>query len=342
MNRLIFLTSLIIAALAASAQRISDNILLPDGRVVGKDHIFLAGENGKFHVETARYPEAVWKFYLIMRWSLPSEVELVSTSQSPTESFIIDIDSINWWYARSYTTHQPGTPVYCKGILTTSYNGFVTDMVELTFNLFPAKPIVKDITLDYTFYWDYHDLGESGILSASVASERATGYSYGATGIPFQYEWPENGGFHWSFDWEDADTTNDYTRISNEYAEWGTHYVIYAKNKYGAVSSDTIFTTDYIHDPDVLAAIGYPRVTESEDITKENDIISVKYENGKLLIAGDVDSVTEVRIYNVSGVNVNQSNKPSDIDLSSLIRGCYVAVLRLENGRNVIYKFHKL
>ena len=347
MKQTLFLALTFTCILSSFAQTISHTVQLTDGRTVDTSHIFLENDNGIFFTEPSNIM-ADWNLKLYTN-SEQNQLISILKSDEPSNSFTIDINSIDWnhidstnWMVRPYHfTYDNDSSVYYKGIVHININGIPTDQVEITFNLAPSTPQILDVTFEYEYDWNDDMIFPNGDLYITIQSQRADIYTALNTTIPFCFEFPKMQGFLQMQEF--PETNNGIAIFHSNYADWGEFYTFKTSNHFGTIwCNDTILTTDYITDPDILARIEeLKNESESiEEVSKDNEI---KFINrlDYLVVEGDRTTVTCTTIFDMTGRTIITQNNGENLYIKNLQKGCYIVTCQTKQNKSYIFKFVK-
>lgn len=345
MSRELILIILVCLPSICYSQTISDDVVLKNGDTVSINHIFTDGEDFTLHTDNG---EAVdWRIYVRYEWPrgqtgpFNNESKYIIDLQSDMASTTFDIspNEINWEYSyKLYQSEAFNYATYTEIVVEIYKDGVPTDVRTIYFNVLPARPKITNVTLSYTWDWEWMDMFTSGILDLNLIT---SGTEY----IRFQtlskhwfcWEYPTGYDFYrdepLSVQYDDNGNING---IVTEYADWGSFYRVKAGNKYGAAYSDTILTTDYITDPEILKAIESMRpTTETTPLSTQ----SITIVDNKITMHPFPHMPVEVSIYNLTGsIMSNHSQLP--LDISNLKRGYYIIIIKTNNQiiKSKLYK----
>ncbi len=348
MKRTLFLALACIYMFSSYAQTISRTIRLSDGRTVDASHIFLENDNGTFFTEPSG-TKADWNLKIYTNSKQKPLIEVLTTNE-PSDSFTINIDSINWSYIDStnrvvrpyHFITENDSSIYYRGIVSMGSKGIVKDKIEVTFNLAPSTPKILDVAFDYEYDWNDDMIFPNGNLYVTVQSQRAARYTALNTTTPFCFEFPKMHGFLQIQEIPEISDTG-IAVFHSDYADWGEFYTFKTSNKFGTVwCNDTILTTDYITDPDILARIEELR-NESGDLCKthqDNEIHITTLQN-YLVIVGDRTAIDNVTIFDMTGRTVSTQNNGENLYINNLQKGCYIVTCRTKQNKTYIFKFVK-
>lgn len=250
---------------------------------------------------------------------------------------------VDWKLCKhEYCTEINRDYFYCKAIVKTDYSAD-----ELYFNLaiLPGKPILEDISLNAIYNWSPPDpyYPDESTLEFKTKYDN-TDRLY----IRFAYKaWPN--AYHSSekptyfqYIHEIRDVSNDRTGIalfSFDDIDWGECFNVLAANKYGTASSDTLNTSDYVTDPDLIKYI-------TDYWEQQSNIVEFESSENNIIIDDNMiycpQNIEELTIYTHSGLTICHHLNPETIDLSHLIKGVYVITYRTSSNLTKTLKYLKL
>lgn len=201
-----------------------------------------------------------------------------------------------------------------------------SDEICFKWGLLPSKPQLSDVVYTYEYNWDDDMIYPNGDFSLKVSSTDADKYW-----LHWTYSFLFGPPYYFTscciFEAKDNE-------IIGYDADWGEFVNVTAQNQFGYVHSDTICTTDYITDPDILNRIneiagvtGLEEDAEDPLLSKENDILTFK-------------EPLDVNVYDISGKQVLYSTNAGTISLAYLNPGIYVITYKLSN-KSFPLKYYK-
>lgn len=332
--------------------------------MVDANRIFLDEDKCVFH-----YPvETEWMVEIVMDdESLFSFVPKAPTL--PTKALNIDFWNDIFSKTKTFDGNKAkkfpaddGESTYFK-INMCAYNGTTWDKVHLTLNLLPTIPRVLSAGFVTPYDWEYDDFGYDvvGNFAAYLTTARTSTVTEWHSS-PIE-DWSK-GTMYWIND-TDYPTNNvggknitvtpsgpSTSDCPGTVTTWG-EYILYVNyNKYGWVRGDTIYTTDYITDPDVLERIrqicdeygylyNYAPFSGVEPIKRDREKGELSLKNGMVVYSGNNEDITAVSLHDVYGRQIYLKNGDSSIDTRDLSTGIYFAVFTLKNNTNISFKFLK-
>jgi hypothetical protein len=216
------------------------------------------------------------------------------------------------------------------------------DRVELTFNLPPGIPRMSHISYDYSIVSISEDtVFLSGDWKFNVKTSRATGVYVMSTahGNYFSCPW-----LTWMYMLAEGLTGGRYECDTIEFvlnqANWGDFATALVSNKYGCTHSpDTLCSTDYITDPDVLevinrlkeqAGVGY--VPENRDWTLRCDGRTAAFGQEALAL------IRRVWLCDVYGRIYESDLVDGSVDISMLPKGFNAIIVETSDNRRQTFK----
>ena len=195
--------------------------------------------------------------------------------------------------------------------------------------LLPARPKMENVSFTYVYDWEWDDIYPNGDFSFTVVSPGASSFWFSCTDS-FQF-YPSF--FSWGKDYEGHD------RVDISYdADWGEFIYITAINEFGSARSDTICTTNYITDTDILKRIEFLKqaahVSTVEDDTAVNVVIKPEYIEFDSL-------VKNASIYNIAGQSILDAHDIESIPIYGIPSGLYILVYEDQHMNIYNLKFIK-
>lgn len=202
----------------------------------------------------------------------------------------------------------------------------------------PSKPIFKEIE----FRYDDFDFDNLIFINPTIyfvfESERADRIVLCLS----EYWLPEDEKdiFFGSFcDFQEGTCLNKINKTTyilecEDMWEWQQYMYIAVFNSYGMTCSDTLLTSDYIKDKNIINAIR--GVSAIKNIN--NSLAHITYSN-KILSVDNIQN-TEIKniiINNIAGQRVIE-NKTNRVDLSCLNKGIYIVTVILKNNKKLTKK----
>lgn len=331
----------------AAQSYISSKVILANGDCSDITHPFLDEEDPTFSLSDKK--EVYWKAAL---WCNDEKKELKEfyKPQYPTRYFTLPIHASLFSKEAWRYTLPNDSSVYYKGVIyAINANGKIEDSIQVSFNVLPSIPKVKDIHLSYTYNWEYDCFDNSGILEFTASSSRTSNYSIGVIfsltshAGEFFYTFPDDPFVEEFIGEESSSLTRvpicfEVSKMRLKDCEWGQYYLFFASNKYGGVTcKDTIFTTDYITDKIILNRINELRKEETSihQIELEERMI---YNENCLRILGQAANIS---IFSVNGCLVKKYSNVSSIDISAYPKGVYIIKAIFNNKITITKKIIK-
>ena len=210
--------------------------------------------------------------------------------------------------------------------LTFADQNDITDELIIKWGLLPSRPLLSDFKFIYQYNWEYDMIYPNGDFSFRVESEDAETYWLHFTdsflyGPPFFFA-----------------TCCIFDAKSNERigydADWGEFVNVAAQNRFGYVHSDTVCTTNFITDTEILDRIN--AIAGIDQIPDSNEDPFLSFHDDHMYFKDRVD----LSLYDIAGNNIITENNNDDVDLSGICKGVYIAIYRRESilYKNKIYK----
>lgn len=343
------------------AQTISNEVTLADGRVVDITHIFEDGDDPTF-----KTTDPTGQFY----WTLELYCKPYSDSNGNEQqkftlydcnfsnNFSILLKEIKWGGYIEYlqTSVYPikyidaeNRDIYYKGRVSASKStGERIGSIEVTFNLAPSMPSLSSINYSYEdirIYptgFPYLD----GIWNVHIKCNRCTCLLIDRTN--------SHGGHYNSnhlftlreevISPKDLAVDIDMTYKMLPGINWGVWATVIAYNSYGtAISSDTVCSTDYITDPEILARIEEWRLQQAgvNEIDSPTNTITFKLHHDHISVGIAPSLIGKAIISDCYGHLTTAIFDNDDIDITQLSPGIYILLIEATDGLNKTFKFIK-
>ena len=255
----------------------------------------------------------VWKFYISTRnngFELRKEISVMPNNTS----FTLAPESINWEYVYYYRYDE-----YILYLCKIEFNEATgaSDEIYFKLRLTPTRPIITDIEFNYIFDWETDDIYPNGEIAFTIESEDATMIRLLSSDF-YNHSLPEPMIFQWSVDYDYDKETNNV--ITTTLVDWGTYFLPVARNDFGEIyCNDTIFTTDLITDPEILARINSYKDPAS---TKMNHMEQVHYVDRNHIYIPK--AFKPLVIVDITGRRHHLECINNIIDISLLPKGIYI------------------
>ncbi len=225
------------------------------GRTYDLTHIFIGDEPIRFSLADPRV-EGKWTAFILGHdkefhgVNLSTETEYDFYPQAFKNNSISDF---GWYDAHKSYDPDLNRNFYTIRVAYTPsvvYHYGARDTVEFKLALGPTRPVISNVKYSdiVSSLSDNGSLYLNGMFSFDVESEDATSINLGYSN---SHSFGDEDTFAWF--WTDSfDATPPVTNVSYN-ADWGEFVTITAKNEYETIrAEDTLLTTDYITDEEIL------------------------------------------------------------------------------------------
>lgn len=205
------------------------------------------------------------------------------------------------------------------------------DERSVRLGLLPCRPSLNNIQFKYQYDWTYDQIYPNGTFSFEVEANNSKTFflHYSKSFLP-----PSKNIF---FAFTKEFQEENHAVISYD-ADWGEYVTVSAGNEFGFVNSDTIYTTDYIQDENVIKRINEILGSASNIPVIEN-AIPFSWDNE---IIRFYTMPRHVCVYSIEGRIVHISSGKGEIDLSNMKDGIYILSYYEERtNRYINYKILK-
>ncbi len=330
----------------SSAIKISNEILRTHDEtttVVNSEHIFIDKDILTFKLEQPN--EVVdWKLLLYKTIEPNTFIEVLGSTES-CQNFIINLNDIDWNFSPHIFSYLDNPSQYYKGIVQISKNEAVIDSVEIILDLLPAKMIIDNVSFEYKYNWENDAIWPNGYIEIGIKTNTKTSDHYTACySICELFEPPSWFGNRIPIENLNLNQEGIFY-YSDHDVDWGYFLYFEARNKYGITQSDTICTTDYITDPDVLARLKeleneYHEKT-SLPVNEQECVRITKYGN-TIEITNIMEQITTIKIFDIAGHPViSNMESTHTIDVTFLQNGYYILTCKTETNKIYNLKFIK-
>lgn len=320
------------------SQNISPFITLQDGRKVNNEYAILDGDICTFCTNQVN-KQYNWAFAFYEKQT-GALMQVLRTNEQMC-FFTINPSLIDWYNAKCYEMKRDSS-VYYKGMVFLLDGQKKVDSLNVRFNLLPSIPKIKDASFTYTEYdWEHDDFFPNAVFKMYFQSERCDKVLL-YTGEPFYFEPPISYYFRF-ITIVNPYSSNGMLSISTNDADWGQCYKIIPGNKYGwGISNDTLFTTNYIYDSNILARLEELKkeLSSVSCVTKESEFRIIN-KNNHIEIEGDKSSIQSLLLYNVAGKLIMNQREGDKMDISNLPSGVYVVFCRTKDNQILTEKIVK-
>lgn len=226
---------------------------------------------------------------------------------------VINPDEMRWYEAHYHDCEDKRHVAYIVRVTFTSESG-LEDSIELKIILLPTRPTISVTHYTYTYDWSDDTIFPNCNMGLNLYSENAVDYIlWESESYIFSFPGIFQGGYFY-----DANP-NEVTYVEFD-PDWGEYLGVEARNRYGSVLGDIIYTTDYIDDPLILARIEEIRKGAAVE-TVTDKVASFRLDQDRIAFESTIDSAL---IYDISGTLVVESPATASLDISSLSQGIYI------------------
>ncbi len=198
------------------------------------------------------------------------------------------------------------------------------DVKNVRMKLLPSRPQFKSVIFTYAYDWEWDDIYPNGLFTIQAHSDDAELFIFNYT-ESFLFELDKNIFFQFCQKYE----CKEDVKIEFD-ADWGEFITVQAQNSFGIVTSDTLLTTSYITEEDILNRIDeLHRRANVDEIA--SDVDSVSWDGRTLQF---IKPMQNVSICGIAGSLVVHHREASELDLSNLPSGIYVVTYEDRNKHN--------
>lgn len=204
-----------------------------------------------------------------------------------------------------------------------------SDTRSIRLALLPCRPSINNIQFEYMYDWEFDQIYPNGNFYFEVEADNAKSFflHYSESFIPPS----ESVFFTFVKEFQEENCVN----ISYN-ADWGEYISVSAGNEFGFVNSDTLYTTDYILDENVINRINQILNLASHSVVLD-DVISFSWDNGNLIFN---TMPQHLSVYSIDGRQLNLVCGNEDINLYNMKDGIYI--ISYYDDRTKQYITHKI
>lgn len=309
------LTLLLLSALSSTVHSQCITALRDSGTSFAREGVLLDGERCTFSRNDGKTAE----------WAIEIEttngVHVLKRSHGTLDIELDVTPAYKEWSDYHPARYVVGDDVYWKcHVMCKDYSGIECDLPFYLLVL-PSTPRIIGIDALYDGFDDKVPAFLNARLSFELESRRAK-----LVMVNCQYESESK--------WEnDPSVTVDYFGeqspvLKTGYREWDAweRYYIYASNSYGiSESSDTVYITNLITDPDIRSALGLERTgIQAYKVNEPN--IAVK---GKEVTLGS--NIELVGMYSLQGYPVTYRKDGNTVRIQNTVKGVVLAIFRINS-----------
>lgn len=322
------------------ARELSLKIILSDCSQTGVDHIFLENDNPSFYIENINDDNFEWELFLVD--DNKGNTVLIPLERTNKSSFSLETSKYKDYFIKcSHFDIQGDQKLHvCK--LRVSYQDITSEYI-LRFNLCPSKPLIYsgEFHSEWLRELCFYDITGDDVLQLYLETNRADRIKFFYTQMNMFEEDFDLNKIHFPISQTVPLSSDTNTHCVNVNVDWGAYICAYSSNQYGSsIRSDTIFTTAFVDDPNVIEDIlKYKQTLQSSlnDVTiKSQPHISLI--DTSLHIVG-LTMTSCVLIYSLSGNKIyHECNSSNTIDISGFSPGVYIGCIDTD-GRKYFFKF---
>ena len=316
-------------SLICHSQNINPAIQLKDGGVVDKSHAFLDGETPTFSLQNGTSDNVQWMFCLIGNKGekLPAAE---SSSGESSFSFTITPDLFPRKSDLTRMAFPNDSSVYICAAVELYKAGALIDEMPLLLDVLPSRPKVTEGSLVGTFDYEAGGYNPLSHLTLSFTSDRMDSCTF----LYFFTEWngkkyvPVFGVMRERMNVQKKDDCN--YQLEYDGLDCDDFFSIIAENKYGSVHGDTIYTNNYITDPEILDFLEKLHHGDGiDDIS--NDECEIVIHNNLISVEGCNEDDIVMEIYSLDGKLAYKNIGGKKIDINSLPNAAFIVKVNYKN-----------
>lgn len=321
MKRFILVASVLMSSVCAQAQQ---EIIasMTDGTSFEQGGVLMDGDQCSFRMEDGRSVD--WKVCI----DIPEGEAVLKESVHASEMLFNVTPEYKDRQDRRPSRYIVNDDVRWKcHVRSLDDEGNVSEL-EFFLLVLPSTPQINEVEALYDGFDFEHLCFQNARISFEIESRRAK-----MAIVSSQYE---DSNSTW---------TNDYlsgcyfidsaSTLKTDYREWDVweRYYIHSTNDYGmSESSDTIYTNDYVTDPEVRHTLGL-NVTEIDAVHNQTGLFSIA---GRKITVANGQPIEDIGVYTLHGQPVPYSRQGNVISLSTQPSG--VVVIRIKSNNTFVTK----
>lgn len=314
------------------AESISDSEIVASSYLIKRNDMAVFSLSGK--------KPANWTVYILKEiWSSESNQYQMEWHKylEKSESIFFEVSAkathFDWKRAMKTIDYETGH-TYFDGIVVCEHDN-IEDTVYIKFDVLPTRPIILNAALSYD-YFDYDWRNFIDPIFEMTVDSKECDVIYLLSSEPY----PDIiGEYHFYI--QDSPTNvkiDDNTfRLYYDRYTWDLKMFLFATNEFGiSAYSDTIYSNDYIEDPQILKFV--------EDEMNYEMGIHDRYDNqphnlfvkdGSLCFTG---IAKQLSVYRIDGKIMKTVTNTSSINISNLPKGIYTVIAVSNDNRKYSLK----
>lgn len=301
----------LLQSLYISATEIISPIVIQDGEAYEYTHVFECPECMSFFLIDKNL-SGIWKISFL---NVNNQYSEIVNQNSDANGLEFRPSEFSWFWAKRIYDAKLRRELIEIIVSYISDNGD-SESKRLLLGLTPTKPILSNFSFEYEYDWEWDEIWPNGYLWFDVESKDAISYEINFS-RSFRFDPPDFFEFCMGFDAEEK------SRIGYD-ADWGEFFYIGARNRYGAIFSDTLCTTSFITDEKVLNRINEIRDMASVKSLTNEPNIEYSFQNNVITFT---PAPSETTVYNTQGNVIIHCINESSIDLTNYSKGIYIVTI---------------
>lgn len=293
------------------------------------DHVVTSPDPLKFHLAEGLNLSGEWMVGILQNRGSYNHFVPIDSRDSIFVVNFSELDYLSAWRDAKHIYDEENDRYLLEAKVSYKSSDGKEDCIILKLALLPQIPRYSNISFIYEYDWRLDTVLPDSCFSFDATTGGAD-YCLLLVSYPNLFEMPSSGYYS---SWQtDYDVTGDITKISYD-GEWGEFIQVSLGNSFGWVHGDILFTTDYIHDEEVLNRIEELRLRAGID---EGSIESASPD---FYLAGRSIKfsipVQNICIYDLNGRLIHSMETVESVNLDSCSPGLYI--LTYENDSK-LYK----
>lgn len=240
------------------------------------------------------------------------EYKDITVKNNENRELVFSPSEVYWRWATRLFNEEGDCDIFRLKVQYVS--GYTTEINYLDLALLPSRPRITNVQYIYSYDWSCDYMDENSLFSFDVKSKRADLFlclesdshlfpSSDRVYFTAIYPYKQREELHVDFN-----------------SDWGEYLMMAAENSFGRVYGDTVYTTSYIVDEDILNRLAELEVRADID-SVINRSHGVKVVGRKIIFE---NTVKAVYIINYAGIVCVKDSNVNSMDVLRLPNGIYI------------------
>lgn len=322
LQKIIFLCFLIWSALSGGGNATASELIareyVQNSVAYGIDHVVTSPDSLRFHLAEGLNLSGEWMVGILQNRGLYNLFVPIDSRDSIFVVNFSELDYLSAWRDAKHIYDEENDRYLLEAKVSYKSSDGKEDCITLKLALLPQIPRYSDISFSYEYDWILDTVLPDSCFSFDVTTGGATYCNLNGSYANL-FETPVSGIF---FSWVMSyDVTGEITRISYD-GEWGEFIQVSLGNSFGWVHGDVLFTTDYIHDEEVLNRIEELRLRAGIDDGPVESASPDFYLTGRSIKFSI--PVQNINVYDLNGRLIHSMETGESVNLDTCSPGLYI------------------